>query len=95
MSENLSQKAREIAFLYIKRWIEDGTPEVPFNEEDVNLVWFSKTLKNWKALVSTPVLHGMYFELTHDGEKYRTYIDAYKKVDNRAFDDQLDVISPR
>lgn len=55
--------------------------------DDVFVVWFSKTLQNWKALVSTTVSDGMYYEITHNGDKGETYLDAYKKWDNRCIPD--------
>ena len=51
-------------------------------ENDVFIVWFCKTLQNFKALASTTVSDGMYYEITHNGDKNETYIDAYKKWDN-------------
>jgi hypothetical protein len=51
------------------------------------VVWFSKTLQNWKALVSTTLPDGMYYEVTYDGERKRAYLDAYKKFVNVAVDD--------
>ena len=56
-------------------------------KEDVFIVWFSKTLQNWKALVSTSVSDGMYYEITHNGDKGETYLDAYKKWDNQCIVD--------
>lgn len=50
--------------------------------EDVYVVWFCKTLQNWKAMVSTNVSDGMYYEVTHNGDKEETYVDVYKKWDN-------------
>lgn len=50
--------------------------------DDVFIVWFSKTLQNWKALVSTTVPDGMYYEVTYNGDKKETYLDAYKKWQN-------------
>ena len=52
--------------------------------EDVYVVWYCKTLQNWKALVSTTLLDGMYYELTLNGDKKEIYLDAYKKFENRA-----------
>lgn len=49
---------------------------------DLYIVWFSKTLKNWKALISTDVKPGLYFEVTHNGDKNETYVDAYTKHKN-------------
>ena len=50
--------------------------------EDVYVVWFCKTLQNWKAMVSTNVSDGMYYEVTHNGDKSETYVDVYKKWEN-------------
>ena len=49
---------------------------------DVYVVWFSKTLQNWKALVSTTVPDGIYYEITYNGDKKETYVDVYKKFEN-------------
>ena len=54
--------------------------------EDLYIVWFSKTLGNWKALVSTSKSgDGLYFEVTHNGTKEETYVDTYRKVANDKF----------
>ena len=50
--------------------------------DDVVVVWFSKTLKNWKALLITLPVDGIYYELTHNGDKGETYLDAYEKREN-------------
>lgn len=52
-------------------------------EFDVYVVWYSKTLQNHKALLSTSLLNGMYFELTFNGDKHELYFDAYKKLENK------------
>lgn len=52
--------------------------------EDVYVVWFSKTLQNAKALLSTPLPDGMYYELTYNGNTQEIYFDAYKKFENKA-----------
>lgn len=62
------------------------------NPEDCYVVWFSKTLQNWKALVSTNQIKsdekcGDYAEVTHNGDKAETYVDVYTKVSNRAIED--------
>lgn len=60
----------------------DTTNNVRLNRDNVYIVWFCKTLQNWKALCSTDVPDGMYFEITHNGDKNETYVDAYKKWEN-------------
>lgn len=62
----------------------DKTDNFKLKEEDVFIVWSCKTLQNNKALVSTTVSDGMYYELTYNGDKKELYLDAYKKLENRA-----------
>lgn len=50
---------------------------------DVFVVWQCKTLQNNKALLSTTLFDGMYYELTYNGDKKELYLDAYKKFENR------------
>ena len=57
----------------------DGTQ---INEDDVFIVWMCKTLQNSKAMVSTTLFDGMYYELTYNGNKKELYLDAYKKFQN-------------
>lgn len=57
--------------------------EFPFNEDTVYTVWTCKTLQNWKALISTSLKDGMYYECTYDGNKKKLYLDAYKKFEHQ------------
>ena len=50
--------------------------------KDVYVVWMCKTLQNSKALLSTTVSDGMYYEITYNGNKDEIYFDAYKKWEN-------------
>ena len=52
-------------------------------EFDIFVVWSCKTLQNNKALVSTTLFDGMYYEITYNGDKEEFYFDAYKKFENR------------
>lgn len=63
-----------------KKCVEQTTNEVL--AEEMYIVWFCKTLQNWKALVSTDVLNGVYWEVTHNGDKNETYVDVYTKSSN-------------
>lgn len=51
--------------------------------DDVFIVWSCKTLQNNKALLSTTLFDGMYYELTYNGDEEELYLDAYKKFENR------------
>ena len=60
----------------------DKTDQKKITEDDVFIVWACKTLQNNKALVSTTVPDGMYYEVTYDGDKQQAYVDVYKKWQN-------------
>lgn len=64
----------------------DKTDNVLITQEDVYLVWYCKTLQNHKALLSTNISDGMYYELTYNGDKNELYLDAYKKWKNVKID---------
>ncbi len=49
---------------------------------DVYVVWLCKTLQNSKAIVSTTLPDGMYYEITYNGDKGEAYLDAYEKKEN-------------
>jgi hypothetical protein len=74
--------ARELVFDYVYQRFDKSDPEVKFKVGDVYVVWFSKTLQNWKCLISTTLPDQMYYEVTFDGDKEKAYLDAYKKFDN-------------
>lgn len=75
------KKAKQLVVNYYNSRVE-RTDDFEITEENVFIVWFCKTLQNWKALVSTTVSDGMYYEITHNGDKHETYLDAYKKWEN-------------
>ncbi|WP_337507469.1 DUF6275 family protein [Megasphaera sp.] len=77
----MQEKARRIVMNYFNDHVDvaDGKR---LTMDDVFVVWFAKTLQNWKCLVSTTVSDGMYYEVTHNGDKNETYVDVYKKWEN-------------
>lgn len=81
MANERQEKARKIVMNYFNSHV-DKTDNKQIILDDVYVVWFSKTLQNWKALVSTSVLDGMYYEITYNGDKNETYVDVYKKWEN-------------
>lgn len=78
---NYLEKSKEIVVEYYNDIVEK-TDNVKLTKEDVYVVWSCKTLQNFKALVSTTVTDGMYYELTYNGDKKEWYFDAYKKWQN-------------
>ena len=78
---------------YVKRHVmnyfnenADKTDQKRICEDDIFVVWSCKTLQNHKALLSTTVSDGMYYELTYNGDKREMYFDAYKKWQNICFE---------
>ena len=80
----MQEKARRIIMNYFNNNVDyiDNNNGIKLTMDDVYVVWFSKTLQNWKCLVSTTVSDGMYYEVTHNGDENETYIDVYKKLEN-------------
>ena len=60
----------------------DKTDLAFIDENDVYIVWLNKALQNNKALVSTTLPDGKYYELTYNGDKKELYIDVYVKLEN-------------
>ena len=60
----------------------DKTDGVQIDSDQVYVVWLCKTLQNNKALLSTTLPDGMYYEVTYNGDKKEAYIYAYKKFEN-------------
>lgn len=81
MANERQEKARKIVMNYFNSHV-DKTDNKQITLDDVYVVWFSKTLQSWKALVSTSVSDGMYYEITYNGDKNETYVDVYKKWEN-------------
>lgn len=74
------EKCKEIVKNYTEEHLDksDCMPEF-----EVFVVWCCKTLQNHKALLSTTLSDGMYYELTYNGDKKELYLDAYKKFENK------------
>lgn len=86
---NYQEKAKQIVIDYYNEHVEK-TDNKKLKESEVFIVWFSKTLQNWKALISTTISDGMYYEVTYNGDKKETYLDAYKKWENVCVKDKED-----
>lgn len=51
----------------------DKTDKKEITKDDVFVVWLCKTLQNNKALLSTTLFDGMYYEITFNGDKKEMY----------------------
>lgn len=79
-SKEFIEKCKEIVKQYAMEHLDksDNAPEF-----EVFDVWYCKTLQNHKALLSTTLFDGMYYECTYNGDKKELYFDAYKKFENK------------
>ena len=82
----MQEKARQIVVDYFNSHV-DKTDGVQISIDDVFVVWFCKTLQNGKVLLSTKVPDGVYYEITHNGDRNETYVDVYKKWENLCIKD--------
>lgn len=83
--KSLFEKFRQTVYDYIVEHV-DKTDDVIITLDDVYIVWASKTLQNWKAMISSTLPDGMYYEVTYNGDKNECYLDAYKKFENRVYE---------
>lgn len=60
--------------------------------EDMYIVWFCKTLQNWKAVVSGVNIEE-YIEVTYNGDTQEVYVDVYKKACNKCLKDGYGVLN--
>lgn len=81
----MDEKAVKIVADYVMSHLDQT--DLKENEEGTlfscYIVWKAKALQNWKYLISTTLLDGMYYELTFNGDAKEWYLDAYKKFENK------------
>ena len=81
-------KARRFVFEYVKARLEKTDTHVTFSEDEVYVVMFTFVLGSYKALLSTTLPDGMYYEVTYNRPREETYLDAYKKFENVVIRDE-------
>ena len=77
---DMDDRVKQIVRDYIIEHLDKSDPDISFR---VYIVWKSKTIQNWKYLISSTLHDGMYYELTFNGDKSEWYLDAYKKFEHR------------
>jgi hypothetical protein len=84
---NYQMKAQRILIEYLDDQLEaSGETEEKYAYE-VYVIWFCKTLQNWKALLGTTLPDGKMYEITYDGDNKRTFLDEYTKINHRVIPD--------
>ena len=80
------EKAKALVLDYIREHLDPLNPDA---KSTIFVVWQCQVLQNFKCLISTTMPHGMYFELTHDGDRETWFMDVYRKFENREVPDEL------
>jgi hypothetical protein len=76
------EKAVNAVVDYFNSQVDSTDKNGKITNDNVFVVWECKVLQNNKALLSTTVPDGMYYEFTWNGDKNEGYLDAYKKWKN-------------
>lgn len=66
----------------VVKWYNEHCDGKKLCQKDVYVVWMCKALQNNKALLSTVIDDGRYYEFTWNGDKNEGYLDVYVKEDN-------------
>lgn len=81
-NKDFVEKAKQAVVDYFNSQADSTDKNGRITADEVYVVWLVKVLQNNKALLSTTVPDGMYYEFTWNGDKNEGYLDAYKKWKN-------------
>ena len=81
-NKDFVEKAKQAVVDYFNSQADSTDKNGRITADEVFVVWLVKALQNNKALLSTTVPDGMYYEFTWNGDKNEGYLDAYKKWKN-------------
>ena len=71
----------QIAKAAVERWYNKFHTD-KIGPDQIYIVWSCYILGNWKALLSTDVSDGHYYEVTYNKASDEIYLDDYRKVAN-------------
>lgn len=66
---------------YIRKHL-DPTDDESITTDKIYCVWMCRTLQNNKALFSTSLQDGKYYELTYNGDRHELYMACYIRHEN-------------
>ena len=81
---NWQDLARTIVFDWVSEGLGESKKHPTFSVDDVYVVWYCFILGGWKALISTTLPDGRYYEVTYNKNKGEVYLDTYLKTHNHA-----------
>lgn len=73
--------AKDLVYRQVKGDLKDLERHGTFGRDEVYIVWFCFILGGWKALVSTSLPDGRYYEVTFNKDTKECYIDSYVKTE--------------
>jgi hypothetical protein len=84
------QRVREKVFEHVKARLEPTDHHISFALSDVYVVSFTFIRGQYKAMVSTTLPDGMYYEVIYNSLKQETYIVSYKQWETVTIPDTVE-----
>jgi hypothetical protein len=78
----LPERFEDKAMRLVHKYCQESLSGAFVEPDNIRLVWFCKTLQNWKALIVIALPGGLFFEVTYNGVKQEAYVDVYEKREN-------------
>lgn len=74
--EDMQEKAKNAVLGYYSKH------GLNLSKDNVFVVWFCKTLQNWKCILASTNKDMLLFEVSYNGDKNEMYVDVYDKKEN-------------
>ena len=78
--EQVKAKALQLVAKYVEQHL-DPTDNIDIRDIEVYIVFSAYILQHYKAMISTSLPDGMYYEVTYNPETCEFYLVAYKRVE--------------
>jgi hypothetical protein len=88
LKESVFDKMKKAVYEFMVQHF-DITDEVAVTLNDVYIVWTSKALQNWRALISTTLPDGRYYDCVYTGDDNTLTINTYIKYENKHLQDDF------
>lgn len=83
-TKTCEEQAKILVFDYVVDHLDPSDEKhSTFGLDEVYIVSFCYIVGNWKALISTSLPDGMYYEVTFDKRRGLAYLDPYKRFDHK------------
>jgi hypothetical protein len=48
----------------------------------IDILWFTGTKANWRAIAESPIVYGIRYEVTYNAQRGEAFIYVYRKINN-------------